>query len=45
MGHVWADIAIRSPSTEKGVSLKALVDTGATLTLAPRRIAEDLQLP
>ncbi|MCC6028516.1 MAG: clan AA aspartic protease [Archaeoglobus sp.] len=45
MGHVWADIAIRSPSTEKGVSLKALVDTGATLTLVPRRIAEDLQLP
>jgi aspartyl protease family protein len=45
MGHVWADIAIRSPSTEKGVSLKALVDTGATLTLVPRRIAEELQLP
>jgi len=45
MGHVWADIAIRNPSTEKGVSLKALVDTGATITLVPRRIAEELQFP
>jgi clan AA aspartic protease len=30
---------------DKSVSVKALVDTGATLTLVPRRIADELQLP
>jgi clan AA aspartic protease len=45
MGHVWVDIVIRSPDTRRSVSLKALVDTGATLTVVPRKIVEKLKLP
>jgi clan AA aspartic protease len=29
----------------KSMSLKALVDTGATLTVVPRKIVEELKLP
>jgi len=36
---------IRNPFTGKAITTKALVDTGATLTVVPRRIAEELQLP
>jgi clan AA aspartic protease len=36
---------IRNPFTGKAITAKALVDTGATLTVVPRRIAEELQLP
>jgi clan AA aspartic protease len=45
MGLVWVDAVIRSPFTDRAVTVKALVDTGATLTVVPRRIAEELQLP
>jgi len=45
MGLVWIDAVIRSPSTGGAVAVKALVDTGATLSVVPRRIAEELQLP
>jgi clan AA aspartic protease len=36
---------IKNPLTDKAITAKALVDTGATLTVVPRRIAEELQLP
>ncbi|MDT7889986.1 MAG: aspartyl protease family protein [Desulfurococcales archaeon] len=36
---------IRSPDMGKSMSLKALVDTGATLTVVPRKIVEELNLP
>jgi clan AA aspartic protease len=36
---------IKNPFTDKAITTKALVDTGATLTVIPRRIAEELQLP
>jgi len=36
---------IKNPFTDKAITTKALVDTGATLTVVPRRIAEELQLP
>jgi len=36
---------IKNPFTGKAITTKALVDTGATLTVIPRRIAEELQLP
>jgi len=45
MGLVWIDAVIRSPSTGRAVAVKALVDTGATLSVVPRRIADELQLP
>jgi len=45
MGLVWVEAVIRNPNTGKHATAKALVDTGATLTVLPRRIAEELQLP
>jgi len=36
---------IRNLFTGRSISIKALVDTGAILTVIPRRIAEELQLP
>jgi len=45
VGHVWVDVVIRSPSMNRSASAKAFVDTGATFTLVPRRIADELQLP
>jgi clan AA aspartic protease len=45
MGPVWIDAVIRSPSTDRATTVKALVDTGATLSAVPRKIAVELQLP
>jgi clan AA aspartic protease len=45
MSFIWVDAVIRSPSTDRAVTVKALVDTGATLTAVPRKIAVELQLP
>jgi clan AA aspartic protease len=45
MGLVWVEAVIKNPNTSKHATTKALVDTGATLTVVPRRIAEGLQLP
>jgi len=43
--YVWVDAVIANPFTGKSVSVKALVDTGATDTVIPRKVAEELQLP
>jgi clan AA aspartic protease len=45
MGHIWVEAVIANPFTGKSTSVKALVDAGATDTVIPRRIAEELQLP
>ncbi|MCC6024436.1 MAG: hypothetical protein LM600_07020 [Thaumarchaeota archaeon] len=45
MGLVWIDAVIRSPSTDRATTVKALVDTSATLSVVPRKIAVELQLP
>jgi len=45
MGLVWIDAVIRSSSTGRAIAVKALVDTSAALSVVPRRIAEELQLP
>jgi clan AA aspartic protease len=45
MSLIWIDAVIRNPFTGKAITAKALVDTGATLTVVPRRVAEELQLP
>jgi clan AA aspartic protease len=45
MGLVWVEVVVRNPDTGRHAAAKALVDTGATLTVVPRRIAEELQLP
>jgi clan AA aspartic protease len=45
MSLIWIDAVIRNPFTGKAITAKALVDTGTTLTVVPRRVAEELQLP
>jgi aspartyl protease family protein len=44
MGLVWVEVVVRNPDAGRYAAAKALVDTGATLTVVPRRIAEELQL-
>jgi len=42
MGHVWADVEVCEPYTSKCERVRALVDTGATLSVIPRDLAEKL---
>ena len=39
MGHIWVDVRIGSEDASKIIDTRALVDTGATLTVIPRQIA------
>ena len=45
MGLTWVEAVIKNPNTDRHATAKALVNTAATLTVLPRRIAERLQLP
>jgi len=45
MGHVWVEALIENPITGRSVRARALVDTGATFTVVPRKVFEELQLP
>ena len=45
MGLTWVEAVIKNPNTDRHATAKALVNTAATLTVLPRRIAEELQLP
>ena len=45
MGLTWFEAVIKNHNTDRHAIAKALVDTAATLTVLPRRIAEGLQLP
>ena len=42
--YVWVEAVIANPFTGKSLSVKALVDTGTTFTIVPRRVFEELQL-
>ena len=44
MGHVWVRARVGDESGSKSAEVEALVDTGATLTVIPRRLAEELGL-
>ncbi len=44
MGHVRVNVRIGNVDLSKVVEVKALVDTGATLTVIPRSLANDLGL-
>jgi len=41
---VWVKARIGDPGKRRIVEVDALVDTGATLTVVPRRLAEELEL-
>ena len=45
MGHVEVEVGLSNPETGAKADEKGLVDTGATLTVLPRKLAETLQLP
>jgi clan AA aspartic protease len=45
MGLAQIDAIIKNPFTNRAVAVKALVDTGATLSVVPRKVADKLQLP
>lgn len=44
MGHVEVEVTLSSKEHARSVREKALVDTGATLTVLPRRIADELMV-
>jgi clan AA aspartic protease len=44
MSHVWVEARIANPLTSQEVKVVALVDTGATFTVVPSWICEELGL-
>ncbi len=44
MRHVWVNARIGSVDLSRVIEVKALVDTGATLTVIPRSLANELGL-
>ena len=42
MGHSWVDIEISDLERKHSKKVKALVDTGATLTTLPQKLADEL---
>jgi len=45
MSLIRIGAVIRNPFTGKAITTKAPVDTGIILTVVPRRVADELQLP
>ncbi len=44
MGHVWVNAKVGNADLSRVVEVRALVDTGATLTVIPRSLANELGL-
>jgi len=44
MGHSWVEIEVSNPERTKSKKVKALVDTGASLTVLPEEIAKELEI-
>jgi len=42
VSYVWVDVTVKNPATSKSALLKALVDTGTTYIVIPRRVFEEL---
>jgi len=42
MGHAWVEIELSDLEKRKSSKVKALVDTGASLTVLPEKIAKEL---
>ncbi len=42
LGHIETEVTLSSKENARSVKEKALVDTGATLTVLPRRVADEL---
>jgi clan AA aspartic protease len=44
MGHIYVKVRLSNMEKTKAKEVEALADTGATLTVIPRRLAEELSL-
>ena len=44
MGHIYTTIKISNMEKTKATEVEALVDTGATLTVIPEKLAQELEL-
>ena len=44
MGHTWVEIEVSDMNKKESAKVKALVDTGATLTVLPKTFAEKLRI-
>ena len=44
MGHIWVKVRLGDPNQTRVVEVNALVNTSATLTVIPRKIASELNL-
>ena len=44
MGHIWVTVRIGNEDGSRVIEARALVDTGATMTVIPRGIAKELGL-
>ena len=44
MGHSWVEVEISDLERRKLTKVKALVDTGASLTVLPKKLAEELEI-
>jgi clan AA aspartic protease len=44
MGHSWVDVWISDSERKHTEKVKALVDTGATLTVLPKKLADKLRI-
>lgn len=42
MGHSWVEVEISDWEKKKSTKVKALVDTGSTLTILPEKLAKEL---
>lgn len=42
MGHSWVEVEISDLEKKKTTEVKALVDTGASLTVLPKKLADEL---
>jgi len=44
MGHTWVEVEISDIGRKKSKKVKALVDTGASLTVLPEKLAKQLDI-
>ncbi len=42
MGHAWVEVEISDLEKKKSTKVKALVDTGSTLTILPEKLVNEL---
>lgn len=44
MGHSWVEVEISDLERRKSTKVKALVDTGSSLTVLPKKLADEIEI-